>query len=118
LSVYHKISKNGDSTERDTRSCERRGGLPLGPTWTVDEAEAGIRAMYGLEFGGIKDQNGAMKGTDVIGNAVGDLTFVGGREISSQPTGIFAILGSLPSVFVVILVSLSVCPSVRLFLTL
>jgi hypothetical protein len=70
--------------------------------WTVDEAKAKIRMAYGLEFGGIHDQVGAFGETDVIGDAVGDLTFVGGRDLPppqpaiataiTQPAGMFQTL--------------------------
>jgi hypothetical protein len=51
------------------------------PDWDVDMAEAKIRGTYELSGGGIDDQNGALEGTDVIGNAVGELTFVRGRDL-------------------------------------
>jgi hypothetical protein len=71
---------------REIRVVVREGAVfRCRPDWTVDEAEAKIRAKYGLKFGGTEDQVGDLKGTDVIGNAVGDLTFVGGRALPPQP---------------------------------
>jgi hypothetical protein len=71
---------------REIRVVVREGAVfRCRPDWTVDEAEVKIRAKYGLEVGGTEDQVRDLKGTDVIGNAVGDLTFVGGRALPPQP---------------------------------
>jgi hypothetical protein len=68
---------------REVRVAVRAGEVVRCPlTWTVDNAEAKIRASFELSGGRIEDQYGVtMEGTDVIGNAVGDLTFVGGRDL-------------------------------------
>jgi hypothetical protein len=53
---------------------------PVGAT--VDQAEARIRSRYGLLYGGLEDQNGAlMDGTVLIGATTGPLSFVGGQPI-------------------------------------
>jgi hypothetical protein len=50
------------------------------PDWDVNEARSKIREGSRLDGGWIEDENGMMRGTDLIGNAVGDLTFMGGRD--------------------------------------
>jgi hypothetical protein len=96
------ISKMATSA-RDIRVAVRGGDIfPCRPEFTVDDAVAGIREGYSLSGGYIRDQRGAMRGTDVIGDAVGDLTFVGGRDLppsqtapataTAQPAGISQIL--------------------------
>ena len=53
---------------------------PVGAT--VDQAESRIRSRFGLQFGGLEDDNGALiDGTALIGATVGALSFVGGQPI-------------------------------------
>ena len=56
--------------------------FPCPVSATVKQAENRIRSRYGLQFGGLEDQNGALINTNArIGLAVGTISFVGGRPI-------------------------------------
>lgn len=84
----------GTKEIREIRVAVRGGDVfRCDPTWTVNEAQGRIRATCGLSGGGIKDQDGMMDDDDLIGNAVGDLTFMWGRDLpvqamtQPQPTG-------------------------------
>jgi hypothetical protein len=79
-----------ETVARDISVAVREGAVfRCRPDWNVDKAEAKIRGRFELSGGGIEgieDQKGALEGTDEIGNAVGDLTFVGGRDLPSSLT--------------------------------
>jgi hypothetical protein len=60
--------------------------FPCPVDWTVKEACEEIQAIYDVSGGGIECNKVSMRRTDVIGNAVGDFTFVGGRDLI-QPAG-------------------------------
>jgi hypothetical protein len=78
-----------ETVARDIHVAVRDGAVfRCRPEWNVDKAEAEIRGRFELSGGGIEDQNGALEGTDVIGNAVGDLTFVGGRDLPPSQSAI------------------------------
>ena len=56
--------------------------FPCPVSASVDQAENRIRSQYGLKFGGLEDQNGALIDTNApIGTAIGTISFVGGRPI-------------------------------------
>ncbi len=56
---------------------------------TIDQAESTIRLRYGLQFGSLQDDNGALVDrAALISTTVGVLSFVGGRYIPQMQQGI------------------------------
>jgi hypothetical protein len=56
---------------------------PIG--WNVEKAEERIRKGFGLTDGWIQCNGEPMSDEDKIGDPEGDLTFVGGRDLPTQP---------------------------------
>jgi hypothetical protein len=101
--VGDRLQKQFKMAAREIRVAVRGGEVfPCDPEWDVDKAKAEIRAMYGLEYGAIRDEMKVLDGKVLIKDAVGDLTFVGGRDLppsqtapataTAQPAGMSQIL--------------------------
>ena len=61
--------------------------FPCRDDWSVDKAESKIRSGFLLAGGFLQDQNGALDGTVLIRDTVGNLSFVAGQPAQQ---GIFS----------------------------
>ena len=57
--------------------------------WTVDQAKAEIRSFYVLAGGGLQEVGVPLLGTQRIGDTVGTLSFVGGKQIQQGKSAVF-----------------------------
>lgn len=58
--------------------------FPCNITWTVSEAIKEIRDRYGLRYGGLQDDTGALSYTTIISKTEGKIYFIGGQPIQQQ----------------------------------
>ena len=58
--------------------------FPCNITWTVSQAITEIRDRYGLQYGGLQDDAGALSDDILINETMGKINFIGGRPIQQQ----------------------------------
>ena len=57
--------------------------------WTVNQAKTRIRSFYLLAGGGLRAGGRPLLGTKPIGETVGTLSFVGGKQIQQGKSAVF-----------------------------